>query len=83
MQYFFTKNAVKNLRSLEIDIQERILEKLDFYITSNDPLGFARPLRDYRFGHYRFRIGEYRVIFDFRDSSIVILAIGNRRDVYR
>jgi len=35
------------------------------------------------FGTYRFRIGDYRVIFDIEDDQIIVLRIGHRREVYR
>jgi mRNA interferase RelE/StbE len=82
MNYRFTKGAMKDLREFEIAIQKRIIEKLDFYMAM-DPLTFAKSLRDNKFGEYRFRVGEYRVIFDVRDGAIIILMIGHRRDIYR
>ena len=83
MQYYFTSSAVKDLRGLEVGIRKRIIEKLDFYTSMDDPLAFAKPLRDHAFGEYRFRAGEFRIVFDVRDEGIVVLAIGNRKDIYR
>ena len=34
-------------------------------------------------GAFRLRQGEYRIIYQVRESQIVILQIGHRRDVYR
>jgi mRNA interferase RelE/StbE len=34
-------------------------------------------------GAYRFRIGDYRVVFDLEGDEIVILRVGHRRDIYR
>jgi len=34
-------------------------------------------------GTYRFRIGDYRVIFDIEGKDIVALRVGHRRDIYR
>ncbi len=31
----------------------------------------------------RLRIGDYRVIFDETKTTITVLAVGNRRDIYR
>jgi mRNA interferase RelE/StbE len=31
----------------------------------------------------RFRVGDYRIIFDETASHIRVLVIGNRRDIYR
>ena len=83
MKYYFTPSALKDMRGLEIGIQKRIIEKPDFYTRAENPLMFAKPLHDAKFGEYRFRVGEYRIIFDVRNDDVIILAIGNRRDIYR
>ena len=38
---------------------------------------------DKKLGEYRFRIGDYRVIFDTVKESIIILSIGHRKDIYQ
>jgi mRNA-degrading endonuclease RelE of RelBE toxin-antitoxin system len=84
MKYYLSPNAVKDLRRFEIADRRRIIEKLGFYTAAKDPLAFAKRLSDPKFGEYRFRIGEYRAIFDVRSEvGIVILAIGKRGDIYR
>jgi mRNA-degrading endonuclease RelE of RelBE toxin-antitoxin system len=35
-----------------------------------------------KLGSYRFRIGDYRVIFDLEKEDMVILRIGNRLEIY-
>ncbi|MBI2097719.1 MAG: type II toxin-antitoxin system RelE/ParE family toxin [Candidatus Vogelbacteria bacterium] len=47
------------------------------------PLDFAETLTDRREGGYRFRIGDYRVIFDVVDGKIYVLKIRRRDEVYR
>lgn len=47
-----------------------------------DPLRFAVKLIDYKLGEYRFRIGNFRIIFDLAGKDIVVLRVGHRRDVY-
>ena len=32
---------------------------------------------------YRLRVGEYRVLFEFEDDTIVVYRIRHRKDVYR
>lgn len=48
----------------------------------SDPLQHAEPLKQLELGSYRFRIGDYRVVFDIEGDEIVILRIGHRRDIY-
>jgi mRNA interferase RelE/StbE len=36
-------------------------------------------------GKWRYRVGDYRVLCEIRDSELIVLAIevGHRRDIYR
>lgn len=68
---------------LDKNIQKRILEKLEFYCSQDQPLHFAEPLVHSQFGKWRFRVGGYRVLFDVEAEEIVVLAVGHRREVYR
>jgi len=83
MTYCFKPSALKDIKALPKEIQKRIIQKLDFYISSPHPLIFAEKLADTRFGQWRFRTGDYRVIFDVKGSEIIILKIGHRREVYK
>ena len=79
----FTNRAFRQLSRLERNLQERIVEKLEFYCSQDRPLQFAEKLQDPRFGQWRFRIGEYRALFDVETETILILAVGHRRDIYK
>jgi len=80
----FKPSAVKDLRKLPINIQKRIGKKLEHYLNQNEPLDYAVPLvGNGKVGDYRFRVGDYRVIFDLNNNRIIILMIEHRRDVYR
>ncbi|MBU2495052.1 MAG: type II toxin-antitoxin system RelE/ParE family toxin [Candidatus Omnitrophota bacterium] len=83
MELIFSRSAFRQLSSLEKNVQKRIAEKLDFYLSQKDPVKFAEKLRDSYFGEWRFRIGDHRVIFDVEDDKIIVLKIGHRRNVYR
>lgn len=85
MEYYFKPTALRSLKKLPKTIQKRILNKLDFYIKSENPFDFAEVLQYKEFGGFRFRIGDYRVIFDFenKSSKIIILLIGHRKNIYK
>jgi len=83
MRYSFRPIAMVDLSRLPYDIKERITAKLDFYFSNDDPLYFATRLTDSQPKEYRFRIGDYRVIFEMRNGIAEILKIGNRKDIYR
>jgi len=74
--------AAKEIEKLSSETRQRILEKLKFYAQQEDPLRFAERIKDHRFGDYRFRIGDYRIIFDINGKTIMILKVGHRRDIY-
>ncbi|KYK35320.1 MAG: type II toxin-antitoxin system RelE/ParE family toxin [Theionarchaea archaeon] len=76
-----TRRALKDLESIDKKTQNRIATKLKEY--AQEPLKHARKLINPDIGTYRFRIGDYRVIFDAADETIVILRIGHRQNIYR
>jgi len=82
-RYEFTKPSFGQLGRLPKTIQRQIIKKLDYFTSASDPLSFANRLINSDIGSYRFRIGDYRVVFDVENDMIVILAVGNRKDIYR
>lgn len=83
MRYAFTAHALKDLKKLSPEVKKRVMEKLEFFIASNTPLAFIEHLTNNEIGSYRFRIGDYRVIFDLEDDILVVLKVGHRREIYR
>lgn len=83
----YTEKALEDLKKLDKRIARRILEKLNFFVQQNNPIQFAKKLKDAQYGEYRFRIGDYRIIFDRNRKGVVqilmILSIKHRREVYR
>jgi len=77
----FTRRATKDISSLEPEAKGRIKDAISRY--SEDPLYHAKKMIDPSLGTYRFRIGDYRVIFDIEDGEIVVLRVGHRKDIYR
>lgn len=83
MKYSFKGNSSKEFSKLPRKVQLQIKQKLERYMSAPAPLDFAEHLTDFEFGEYRFRIGDYRVVFDVEDDTVKILKIGNRKDVYK
>jgi|TARA_B100001971_G_C18038210_1_gene456212 mRNA interferase RelE/StbE len=83
----YAKNAINQLNKLPKPLRKRITDKLYFYSKQDNPLSFARKLTTPVSGEYRFRIGEYRAIFDIDKQGninvLLILAIRHRKDIYR
>lgn len=79
----FSLQGEKELKKLPLDVRLRITQKLRYFLSAPNPLDLASHLKDSELGSYRYRIGNYRVIFDIEDETIVVLTVGHRRDVYK
>ena len=81
--YAFTRQAERMFLGLTKDARRQIIRKLEHYLSEPNPLVFARRLVGADTPTYRFRMGNYRDIFDWEKTRILILAVGHRRDIYR
>lgn len=81
--YDFTGRAAKDLFGLPPNIKKKIINKLEFYLNSDNPLSFAKRLTGVSQPVFRFRIDDYRVIFDWQGSKILVLKVGHRKEIYR
>lgn len=81
--YAFTKHAEAEFLTLPRDIQHRILRKIEQYLRSPDPLRTAQRITGASRPCFRYRIGDYRVIFDWEGHGILITRVGHRREIYR
>ena len=77
----YTQRAIKDIRKLEQISKKRIGRALVRY--EEDPLKYAEKLIDPRLGTCRFRIGDYRVVFDLKGNEIIVLRVGHRKDIYK
>lgn len=83
MNLVFEEKAKKKLKKLSPKVSHNIIEKLRFFISAPNPLEFAEHLTQHEIGQYRFRIGDYRVIFDVEEDTIIVLTLGHRREIYK
>jgi mRNA interferase RelE/StbE len=81
MRVQFTSTADEQLDRLPRRLQKRIVKKLELYSQQPDPLKFAEPLTGSN--EYRFRIGDYRVIFEVLHDTLWVTAIKRRDEAYR
>lgn len=81
----FDAKARKQLRKLPNAIGDRILDGLAVVAASENPRDRGKAMTGEWTGHWRYRIGDYRVIARIEDGKmvIVVVAIGHRREVYR
>ncbi|MEQ1654062.1 MAG: type II toxin-antitoxin system RelE/ParE family toxin [Nitrospira sp.] len=77
----YTHRAIRDIDALELKVKQRIGKTLLRY--ESDPLKYAETLKQSELGSYRFRIGDYRVVFDLEGVQIVVLRVGHRREIYK
>ena len=76
-----TQRALKDLDALEKHDRVRIIKKLKEY--ASKPLRDMRKLESPKIGTYRFRVGDFRVVFDIDGENLVVLRAGHRKTIYR
>ncbi len=82
MKFFYTRKAAKQLENLPHSVQKRIVDKMRFYASRENPLKFAKHLTNHQEGNRRFRVGDYRLIFDVKNNAIYILKVAKRGEIY-
>ena len=71
-------NAIKKLKKLPKDVQDRIVSAVEKL-----PMGNVKALSGSYKGSYRLRVGQWRVLFFYQEKDIVIFAVKHRREAYR
>lgn len=83
----YTDRAKKDLLSLDKHIANRIVAKIKEYSETPDPLACAKALSGNLSGRFRYRVGDYRVIFVVDAAGAVtvlsIITIRHRKEAYR
>lgn len=84
-QVVFKKSAVKELNALPVNIRQKILDAAQLLsLNPHTELLQIKKLKG-AVSLYRFRIGDYRVIYTIEGKllKIAVIKIGHRREVYR
>ncbi len=80
----YDPRVLKDLRKLDRQIQREILDYMDDRVaTAKDPRDFGKPLRASRFGLWRYRLRDYRIICELQEERLVVLVVaeGHRRTI--
>lgn len=81
----YDPGALKDLKKLDRAIQREILDYMDTRVaTAEDPRHFGKPLRASKFGLWRYRVRDYRVVCELQEKRLVVLvvAVGHRSTIY-
>lgn len=82
----WSDDARRQLRKLDKKLQADILEYLSKRVLSaKHPGDFGKSLRHDKYGLWRYRVRDARIICHIRDQEalILVLRVGNRKNVYR
>ncbi len=81
------RDAERDLDKMDPQIARRILKFLYGRVAQlEDPRSIGEALKGSRLGEFwKYRVGDYRIISSIEDSAVRVLVveIGNRREVYR
>ena len=78
------EDVITDLENLDKKTARKIIERVKTYVIS-DPLKLGKSLTGQFAGLYRYRYGDYRVLYavDLSKETILVLKIRHRKDVYR
>jgi len=74
----------REFKKLDRDVQRRVLAYLHDVESLDDPRQPGKGLTANHAGIWRYRVSEYRILTQFIDNTLTVLAlrVGHRRDVY-
>lgn len=84
IEIIFSERAEKEIFKLPKQVANRILDKLLELSADNPPTQRAIKLINHNDAEYRYRIGDYRVLFDYNEPlhRIEVLKVAHRSAVY-
>ncbi|HNT33436.1 MAG TPA: type II toxin-antitoxin system RelE/ParE family toxin [bacterium] len=79
----FAKSAERQLGKLPTSIQIRLVKKIESLGSDPRPQRVEKLIG--REHGYRIRVGDYRVLYRVEDDvlTVLVVAVGHRREVYR
>jgi addiction module RelE/StbE family toxin len=82
MQIEWNREALGELEWLDPQVARGILGRLT-WLAQNFGRVIPEPLGGKLKGLYKFRVGDWRVIYTTRSDIIHVLLVGHRREIYR
>ncbi len=78
------KPAIRELERLDKNVATRIVKRID-WLSENFPSIKPTALKGELSGLFKLREGDYRIIYQIlhKERTLVIHAIGHRREIYR
>lgn len=78
----YAKGVVRDLKDLPKEIKRRALQVIEESLATDPRIG--RPLTGPYKGLWKYRVGDYRIVYAIEDKKLVVfvLRIRHRKDVY-
>ena len=70
----FVEQSKREFLDLAKNIQRQIKEKIEFFMCAQALVGKGNI--------YRFRVGDYRILFQLKEEAILLLLVKHRKDIY-
>lgn len=85
MKLAYTDSAMNTFLSLDKTIQKRVKKYMDEVQKLENPRARGHALTGQLSGLWRYRVGDWRVICQIKDTELIILVVelGHRRSIYR
>ncbi len=81
----YTQKAISNLKQLDSNLAKTIINKIAYYCSQENFIKHTKKLSNFSTPTYRFRIGNYRAIFEIGQRHeiqiLYILSIGQSSDM--
>lgn len=81
----YDEGALADLKKLDRQAQREILDYMEKRIAkAEDPRVFGKPLRHSKFGLWRYRMRDFRIICQLHEAHLMVLvvAVGHRSTIY-
>ena len=80
MNIIFNEQALKDLKKLDKKTAKYILNKIE-NLKNFPTITNIKKLKNF-YPPYRYRISNYRILFDIENENIIIFKIVHRKDAY-
>ncbi len=77
----YSETALRDIKKLDPVVKKRIGKRL--LTLESNPFSNSKKLTNFKPEVYRFRIGDYRAIFEVVKNKIYVLSIRHRSEIYK
>jgi mRNA interferase RelE/StbE len=83
-EIIWQEKVFKDLEEIDRQDAAGIIERVKSHLVQN-PAGLGRPLKGIFKGLFRYRYGDYRIVYaiDMAEKKIIVLHVKHRKEAYR